>query len=138
MFAARSSNDQTKVTEDTSELMMGEDFENSTALMHNEVVNILLVKKQQNENQDNVGSGVFEKSLAYVQRFSKYNTTQKEAITKLRATLESWKLHEFEVASICNLNPGRPDEAKALIPSLARYKEDELEEIIEDVLENVV
>ncbi|KAL3129252.1 hypothetical protein CHM_3g4320 [Cryptosporidium hominis] len=43
---------------------------------------------------------------------------------------ETTKLHEFEIASLVNLLPRTPDEAKSLIPSLSRLPNDHIERII--------
>ena len=39
-------------------------------------------------------------------------------------------LEEFEIAIISNLNPEEVEEATALIPSLARFTESEIEEML--------
>ncbi|KAJ1604572.1 hypothetical protein OJ253_3591 [Cryptosporidium canis] len=43
---------------------------------------------------------------------------------------ETTKLHEFEIASLVNLLPRTPDEAKSLIPSLSRLPIEHIERII--------
>lgn len=44
------------------------------------------------------------------------------------------KLHKFELASLANLCPETPEEAKALIPSLeGRLEDEELRAILEDI-----
>ena len=40
-------------------------------------------------------------------------------------------LHEFEIASLCNINPEDPDEAKTLIASLSRFSDESVQQIIE-------
>jgi hypothetical protein len=42
-------------------------------------------------------------------------------------------LVEFEVAQLCSLCPETADEAIALIPSLARIQEDDLDKILADI-----
>lgn len=44
------------------------------------------------------------------------------------------KLHKFEIASLANLCPETPEEAKALIPSLeGRLEDEELRTILDDI-----
>ncbi|XP_021920750.1 transcriptional adapter 2-alpha-like [Zootermopsis nevadensis] len=44
------------------------------------------------------------------------------------------KLHKFELASLANLCPETPEEAKALIPSLeGRFEDEELRQILDDI-----
>lgn len=44
------------------------------------------------------------------------------------------KLHKFELASLANLCPETPEEAKALIPSLeGRLEDEELRTILDDI-----
>ena len=44
------------------------------------------------------------------------------------------KLHQFEIASLSNLNPEERDEADAIIPSLLRkFNEDQVDEVLEIV-----
>ncbi|XP_039290982.1 DNA-directed RNA polymerase II subunit RPB4-like [Nilaparvata lugens] len=58
----------------------------------------------------------------------------KETIAAVRNLLTQKKLHKFELASIANLCPETPEEAKALIPSLeGRFEDEELRQILEDI-----
>ncbi|PSN53907.1 DNA-directed RNA polymerase II 16 kDa polypeptide [Blattella germanica] len=44
------------------------------------------------------------------------------------------KLHKFELASLANLCPETPEEAKSLIPSLeGRFEDEELRQILDDI-----
>lgn len=48
--------------------------------------------------------------------------------------LSQKKLHKFEIASLANLCPETPEEAKALIPSLeGRLEDEELRTILDDI-----
>lgn len=48
--------------------------------------------------------------------------------------LSQKKLHKFELASLANLCPETPEEAKALIPSLeGRLEDEELRTILDDI-----
>lgn len=52
----------------------------------------------------------------------------------LFSLLQSKKLHKFEVASLANLCPETPEEAKALIPSLeGRFEDEELRILLDDI-----
>jgi DNA-directed RNA polymerase II subunit RPB4 len=53
---------------------------------------------------------VFEKSLVYVNRFSKFDN--KETLKKIKSFLKEKNLHEFEIASFSNLLPPTVEEAK--------------------------
>ncbi|CAK1580282.1 unnamed protein product [Parnassius mnemosyne] len=53
---------------------------------------------------------------------------------KGRLRSKSKKLHKFEVASLANLCPETPEEAKALIPSLeGRFEDEELRILLDDI-----
>lgn len=41
------------------------------------------------------------------------------------------RLHAWEVVSLANLNPGSVEEALAIIPSLARFREDDVSKALE-------
>jgi len=57
-----------------------------------------------------------------------------QAVNEMRTTLTRQNLHEFEIAALANLFPDTLDEAKSLIPSLAkRYSDDEINSILNDL-----
>ncbi|CAK1580283.1 unnamed protein product [Parnassius mnemosyne] len=63
-------------------------------------------------------------------RSKRQNTKRK----RKRVLLQSKKLHKFEVASLANLCPETPEEAKALIPSLeGRFEDEELRILLDDI-----
>lgn len=79
-------------------------------------------------------SQVFEKSLQYVKRFSRYQNP--EALKQVREVLVRNKLSEFEVGAIGNLCPETVEEAKALVPSITkkgRLDEQEIEQMLLDL-----
>ena len=43
---------------------------------------------------------------------------------------KTFKLEQFEIAALCNLVPDAWEEATTLVPSLERFLEDELAEIL--------
>lgn len=59
----------------------------------------------------------------HVKQFS--NFTDQSALTELRRTLTQDIFASFEIAQLINLCPETPDEAKALIPSLAAKIDDD-------------
>ncbi|CAH0477069.1 unnamed protein product [Peronospora belbahrii] len=142
-----SSNPQHVVdTEDAAELNLGVDFRNETCLSNAEVAVILEKQKSDYETQEKQLTNVFQKTYSYVQRFSgtKDPVTNQASVTELREALMSlafqrdedgetveYRLEEFEIACLSNLNPEEVEEAVALIPSLhKRFAEDEIEEIL--------
>ena len=80
---------------------------------------------------------VFEKTLAYVQRFAGgLNATSASLI---RQTCQERGLLEFETAAVTNLQPMNYDEAKTLIPTIEveqRFTEEQVQELLEE-LQNV-
>ncbi|KAI5061225.1 hypothetical protein GOP47_0023730 [Adiantum capillus-veneris] len=120
--------------EDASELKLGADFEKAKCLMNSEVAVILERKYEQLQqlpDPANQVSQVFEKSLQYVKRFSRYQNPN--AVKQVREVLSRNQLAEFEVCVIGNLCPDTLEEAKALVPSLAkRSKSDDDEDGITD------
>ncbi|KAK1947882.1 DNA-directed RNA polymerase II subunit 4 [Phytophthora citrophthora] len=133
-------------TEDAAELNLGDDFRNETCLSNAEVAVILEKQKSDYETQEKQLTNVFQKTYSYVQRFSgtKDPVANQASVTELREALMSlafqreeegetveYRLEEFEIACLSNLNPEEVEEAVALIPSLhKRFAEDEIEEIL--------
>merc|ERR1711868_283235 len=87
-----------------------------TTLMNSEVKILLEHRQTSDGNEDMELSEVFQKTLDYCKRFSKFKN--KETIVNVRTTLTTKRLHKFEIAALANLCPETADEAKALIPSL--------------------
>eukprot|EP00250_Pteridium_aquilinum_P022664 c25521_g1_i1 orf=165-605(+) len=121
--------------EDAAELKLGADFEKAKCLMNSEVAVILERKyeqiQQMSDDPASQVSQVFEKSLQYVKRFSRYQNPN--AVKQVREVLSRNQLAEFEVCVIGNLCPDTLEEAKALVPSLAkRSKSDEDDEGVTD------
>ncbi|KAK9496390.1 hypothetical protein O3M35_013294 [Rhynocoris fuscipes] len=72
------------------------------------------------------------KTYTYTERFRKFKN--KETIASIRSLLTQKKLHKFELASLANLCPETPEEAKALIPSLeGRFEDEELRQLLDDI-----
>ncbi|KAL6058291.1 DNA-directed RNA polymerase II subunit rpb4 [Balamuthia mandrillaris] len=121
--------------EDATQLKLGQDFHEAQCLLNSEVA-ILLEHRQQNapEDSESEQSPVFLKTLAYVQRFSRYKN--KTAVKQVRTLLTEKQLHEYEIAALSNLCPETAEEALSLIPTLAkRFDSDdkELQLILDDL-----
>ncbi|XP_039299904.1 DNA-directed RNA polymerase II subunit Rpb4-like isoform X1 [Nilaparvata lugens] len=120
--------------EDAADLQFPKEFENAETLLISEVHMLIAHRKQQNESaeEEQGFSNVFQKTDTYTERFRKFKN--KETIAAVRNLLTQKKLHKFELASIANLCPETPEEAKALIPSLeGRFEDEELRQILEDI-----
>ncbi|XP_012288745.1 DNA-directed RNA polymerase II 16 kDa polypeptide isoform X2 [Orussus abietinus] len=120
--------------EDAADLQFPKEFENAETLLISEVHMLLEHRKAQNESaeEEQEFSEVFMKSLTYTNRFRKFRN--KETIAAVRNLLMQKKLHKFELASLANLCPETPEEAKSLIPSLeGRLEDEELRTILEDI-----
>nr|CAD7401185.1 unnamed protein product [Timema cristinae] len=110
------------------------EFENAETLLISEVHMLLEHRKAQNESaeEEQEFSEVFMKTLTYTNRFRKFKN--KETISAVRSLLMQKKLHKFELASLANLCPETPEEAKSLIPSLeGRFEDEELRQILDDI-----
>ncbi|XP_053978190.1 DNA-directed RNA polymerase II subunit Rpb4 [Hylaeus anthracinus] len=120
--------------EDAADLQFPKEFENAETLLISEVSMLLEHRKAQNESaeEEQEFSEVFMKSLTYTNRFRQFKN--KETIAAVRNLLMQKKLHKFELASLANLCPETPEEAKALIPSLeGRLEDEELRTILDDI-----
>ncbi|CAO2041337.1 unnamed protein product [Urochloa humidicola] len=93
--------------ENAAELKIGEEFLKAKCLMNCEVAIILEHKYEQIQQHatesDSQVSQVFEKSLQYVKRFSRYKNP--DAVRQVRETLSRYGLAEFELCTIGNLCP---------------------------------
>jgi DNA-directed RNA polymerase II subunit RPB4 len=95
-------------------------------------------QQQHASESDSQVSQVFEKSLQYVKRFSRYKNP--DAVRQVRETLSRYGLAEFELCTIGNLCPDTCGEATALVPSLksgGRFVGDAGNEKIEKMLNDL-
>jgi DNA-directed RNA polymerase II subunit RPB4 len=101
--------------EDAGQLKLGEEFQHSQCLMISEVAILLefLKEKRSMEGLPEKQNVVFEKTMAYSKRFSRYN---KEAAREVRHVLSCKGIENFEISLLGNLCPETAEEAKALIP----------------------
>lgn len=120
--------------ENAAELQFPKEFENAETLLLSEV-NLLLqhrIKQNENAEEEQELSEVFNKTHNYTTRFSRFNN--RDTITTIRQILSQKKLHKFELAQIANLAPEVPEEAKGLIPSLeGRFTDEELTIMLDDI-----
>ncbi|PAN03639.1 hypothetical protein GQ55_1G011500 [Panicum hallii var. hallii] len=130
--------------ENAAELKIGEEFLKAKCLMNCEVAIILEHKYEQIQQHASESdpssqvSQVFEKSLQYVKRFSRYKNP--DAVRQVRETLSRYGLAEFELCTIGNLCPDTSGEATALVPSLksgGRFVGDAGNEKIEKMLNDL-
>ncbi|CBY19277.1 unnamed protein product [Oikopleura dioica] len=120
--------------EDAAQLQFPKEFQETTTLMNSEV-KVLLEHRMKNDEgrRDDVElSEVFQKTLDYCKRFSKFKN--QDVIVNVRTMLTSKRLHRFEIAALANLCPETADEAKALIPSMeGRFPDEELQQMLDDM-----
>lgn len=134
-----------QVQEDAADLSLGE-FAGDRCLSNAEVAIVLAATEQKKIQSGKELSTVFKKTLDYVNRFAQIKdpVRNRAAVETLRAELEAKmfvginvdgaeetrKLENFEIAALCNLVPSAWEEATTLIPSLERFLEDEVAEIL--------
>ncbi|KAL2945449.1 DNA-directed RNA polymerase II subunit 4 [Bienertia sinuspersici] len=125
--------------ENASELKLGEDFVKAKCLMNGEVAMILEHRLEQlqqvSEDPLNQMPQVFEKSLQYVKRFSRYKNP--DAVRQVREILSRHQLAEFELAVLGNLCPETVEEGIAMVPSLKDKGRDLDDEVIEKMLNDL-
>ncbi|KAL0648299.1 hypothetical protein Bca4012_046590 [Brassica carinata] len=78
---------------------------------------------------------VFEKSLQYVKRFSRYKNP--DAVRQVREILSRHQLTEFELCVLGNLCPETAEEAVAMVPSLKTKGRAHSDEAIEKMLNDL-
>ncbi|KAF7822152.1 DNA-directed RNA polymerase II subunit 4 [Senna tora] len=125
--------------EDASELKFGDDFEKAKCLMNSEVALLLEHKfeqfKHMSEDSINQAPQVFDKSLQYVKRFSRFSN--QDAIKQVREVLSRYQLAEYELAVLGNLCPESVEEALSVVPTLkakGRLDTDAIEKLLNDLL----
>ncbi|CAA7402095.1 unnamed protein product [Spirodela intermedia] len=116
--------------ENAAELKIGEEFLKAKCLMNCEVSLILDKKYEQLQNMSDdplsQTSQVFEKSLQYVKRFSRYKNS--ETVKQVREVLSRNRLAEFELCVLGNLCPETVEEAIAMVPTIkskGRFQDDD-------------
>ncbi|XP_042493643.1 DNA-directed RNA polymerase II subunit 4 [Macadamia integrifolia] len=125
--------------ENAAELKIGDEFLKAKCLMNCEVALILDRKyeqlQQMSDDPMNQISQVFEKSLQYVKRFSRYKNP--DAVRQVREILSRYQLAEFELCVLGNLCPETVEEAIAMVPSIKTRGRGLDDEAIEKMLNDL-
>ncbi|CAM8899825.1 unnamed protein product [Rhodiola kirilowii] len=125
--------------ENAAELKIGEEFLKAKYLMNCEVALILEHKFEQlqqiADDPMNQVSQVFEKSLQYVKRFSRYKNP--DAVRQVREILSRHQLAEFELCVLGNLCPETLEEAIAMVPSIKAKGRSQDDDAIEKMLNDL-
>ncbi|KAJ1920405.1 RNA polymerase B [Mycoemilia scoparia] len=109
--------------ENASKLQLGPDFNNEECLLISELKILLEAQIESKTREESRMNPVYQKTLSYVQQFSRFTNT--DTIREIRNLYQKDNLANFEIAQLCNLCCSDPEEAKALIPSLATKISDE-------------
>ncbi|CAN6542318.1 hypothetical protein ACFX13_019538 [Malus domestica] len=125
--------------ENAAELKIGDEFLKAKCLMNCEVSLILEHKfeqlQQMSDDPRNQISQVFEKSLQYVKRFSRYKNP--DAVKQVREILSRYQLTEFELCVLGNLCPETVEEAIAMVPSIKAkgrvHDDDAIDKMLNDL-----
>ncbi|KAH9718275.1 DNA-directed RNA polymerase II subunit 4 [Citrus sinensis] len=132
--------------ENAAELKIGDEFLKAKCLMNCEVAIILHHKYEQlqqtSDDPMNQVSQVFEKSLQYVKRFSRYKNPDavrqvREYPSSLWKILSRYQLAEFELCVLGNLCPETVEEAIAMVPSIKTRGRAHDDEAIEKMLNDL-
>uniref|UniRef100_A0A7S1V4N2 RNA polymerase Rpb4/RPC9 core domain-containing protein n=1 Tax=Grammatophora oceanica TaxID=210454 RepID=A0A7S1V4N2_9STRA len=139
----------TRVNENAAELQFDEEFKDVHILSNAQVAIILQASARSAENRDEELNEVYRKTQKYVERFNTMTNPEKEhqelvdeldnlqeALTTFRKETddgEEMDLHAFEVAALMNLvaTDTSVEEAVSLIPSLSRFPEAAIDEILD-------
>eukprot|EP00252_Welwitschia_mirabilis_P007018 TRINITY_DN1801_c1_g1_i1.p1 TRINITY_DN1801_c1_g1~~TRINITY_DN1801_c1_g1_i1.p1 ORF type:complete len:142 (-),score=37.18 TRINITY_DN1801_c1_g1_i1:255-680(-) len=125
--------------ENAAELKIGDEFLKARCLMNSEVSLILDRRLEQltqtSDDPSSQLSQVFERSLQYVKRFSRYQNP--DAVKQVRDVLCRYGLAEFELCVIGNLCPETVEEARAMVPSLKTKGREMDDEKIEKMLNDL-
>jgi DNA-directed RNA polymerase II subunit RPB4 len=137
------------IVENAAELKFGPDFDDIQVLSNAHLALLLQVSAQSSGHSDEELHEVYRSTQRYVERYNTMTNPEKnsqelvgeldtlqEALTKYRKETDDGKeleLNEFEVASLMNLvaTDTAVDEAKALIPSLSRFPDSAIDEILD-------
>ena len=138
------------VVENVAELQFGPEFEDIHVLSNAQVAVILQVSAHTAVNRDEELNEVYRKTQKYVNRFNTMTNPEKEhqelveeldnlqdALTTFRTEAddenEELELHGAEVAALMNLvaTDTMVEEAVALIPSLSRFPETAIDDILD-------
>jgi len=142
-------NNPVTVVENAAELSLGPEFDDIQILSNAQVAVYLQANARSAVNRDEELHEVYRKTLKYVDRFNSMTNPEKEnqelideldnlqdALTTFRKETddgEEMVLHISEVAALMNLvaTDTQVEEAMALIPSLSRFPEASIDEILD-------
>eukprot|EP00667_Euglena_gracilis_P026563 EG_transcript_32084 len=138
---------QPEVVEDAAELQFGPAFQNADCMFLDEVFHLLELRDHHTKNPEakanTLAASVVAKTKAYCERFGTHGLIARVPDLKraMSRPLESGThqgegLHPFQLAGIVNLQPDNAEEAKAIIPSLGRFDDDEVEYFLQVWREN--
>ncbi|KAI8852319.1 RNA polymerase II [Chytridium lagenaria] len=113
--------------EDAAEMRLGDEFQDVQCLLISEVRVLLEVAKERNRSEGREStSDVMQKTMDYCERFSRFNN--KQTIKEMR---------HLKMAQLANLCCETVDEAKALIPSLAKRFDSLNDKELQDLLDQM-
>jgi len=148
-IASQSQQQQPQQQENVAELSFGPDFEDIQFLSNAQVAAYLKVSARGAVHRDEELHDVYRKTQRYVDRFNTMTNSEKDdqelvgeldnlqdALTTFRKETEDgeeMELHGSEVAALMNLvaTDTLVEEAVALIPSLSRFPEAAIDEILD-------
>lgn len=117
---------------DITQLRYGRELDGCRCLNLCEVRLILTDQLRSNCRRTPQAQNVIRQAYDYSASFAKIKVRQ--AVLDLRSVLDKHgDLVEFEIASLVNIFPRSPDEAKCLVPSLARLKDARLSQILHEL-----
>eukprot|EP00252_Welwitschia_mirabilis_P001907 TRINITY_DN11875_c0_g1_i1.p1 TRINITY_DN11875_c0_g1~~TRINITY_DN11875_c0_g1_i1.p1 ORF type:complete len:136 (+),score=24.11 TRINITY_DN11875_c0_g1_i1:113-520(+) len=120
---------------DPGEVKLGEIFADAKCLLNSEVGHMLAKRHDQFKRAFDDPlvkvSQMFEASLEYTKSFS--DKQSEDDIKQVRNVLLGRGFSELEACMIGNLLPDSADEMKALVPSLKRFNDDSLEEMLNEL-----
>ncbi|KAJ3084595.1 RNA polymerase B, partial [Physocladia obscura] len=123
--------------EDATQLKFGREFQGAQALLISEVKVLLDAnedKRRLGEEPTVASTDIKRKTVEYCARFSRFS--DKPTIKEIRQLFPPDLFHQFEAAQLANLGCESVDEAKILIPSLA--KRDNLDDAqLQDLLDQM-
>merc|ERR1712157_195909 len=144
------------VVENAAELSFGPEFDDIQILSNAQVAVYLQVSARSAVSRDEELNDVYRKTQKYVDRFNTMTNEEKEhqelvdeldnlqdALTTFRKETEDgdeMELHGFEVAALMNLvaTDTLVEEAIALIPSLSRFPEVDINEILDMIRSTMI
>ena len=118
--------------EDANQCQLGAEFQDVQCLLISEAKVLLEVAKNRNvRHKDQDLTDTMQKTLEYCLRFSRFGN--KASVTKIRSLFPDEDFFQFEMAQLANLCCETADEAKAMIPSLNRKSDHQLQALLNEL-----